>query len=92
MLKDIIEKICDGSTDAGINIIVSNTAQIVAREVRKALKVTADDVYKVGDHYWGGDYEPSYVELCRLAESYNEIMDKKFDRLQSLENGLESKR
>lgn len=46
-------------------------------EMVERLKMTADDVWKVGDHYWGGDYEPSYLELERLAESYNNIMERK---------------
>ena len=44
---------------------------------KEKVKVTADDVWKVGDHYWGGDYEPSHYELTKLAESYNYIMEKK---------------
>ena len=46
-------------------------------EMMERIKMTADDVWKVGDHYWGGDYEPSHYELTMLAESYNDIMERK---------------
>ena len=38
---------------------------------------TEDELQKIGDHYWGGDYEPSYLELTRLKESYGEVMSPK---------------
>ena len=46
-------------------------------ELVERIKMTADDVWKVGDHYWAGDYEPSHYELMMLAESYNDIMKRK---------------
>ena len=32
------------------------------------------DLQKVGDHYWGGDYEPTYYELINLEASFREIL------------------
>jgi hypothetical protein len=79
----LFEDICQALTTYG------NARELEGVEkTKKALKVTADDVYKVGDHYWGGDYEPSYSELTKLTESYNEIVDRKFTRLQSPEEEL----
>ena len=53
-------------------------------EVVERIKMTADDVWKVGDHYWAGDYEPSHYELMMLAESYNDIMKRKLTQPNNL--------
>jgi len=49
-------------------------------EVIEERIVSVDDMQKVGDHYWGGDYEPSYLELERLSVSMNEILVPKLTK------------
>ena len=41
---------------------------------------TEEDLQKVGDHYWGGDYEPQYQELIHLKQSFKEILTPKIEK------------
>ena len=53
----------------------------VLEEERGRIKIDSNDMQKVGDHYWGGDYEPTYYELEKLTESMNEILQTKLKAL-----------
>ena len=57
------------------------TIDTVAAEQRSSIKIDSSDMQKVGDHYWGGDYEPTYYELEKLTESMNEILQTKLKAL-----------
>jgi len=58
-----------------------DTIDTVAAEQRSSIKIDSSDMQKVGDHYWGGDYEPTYYELEKLTESMNEILQTKLKAL-----------
>jgi len=60
---------------------IQATIDTVAAEQRSSIKIDSSDMQKVGDHYWGGDYEPTYYELEKLTESMNEILQTKLKAL-----------
>ena len=60
---------------------LQDTIDTVAAEQRSSIKIDSSDMQKVGDHYWGGDYEPTYYELEKLTESMNEILQTKLKAL-----------
>lgn len=49
------------------------------REIEECLP-TEEDLQKVGNHYWGGDYEPQYQELIHLKQSFKEILTPKIEK------------
>lgn len=55
---------------------------------------TEEDLQKVGDHYWGGDYEPPYQELIHLKQSFKEILTPKIEKFlhQELQKAREEER
>jgi len=36
--------------------------------ITKIIFPTGDELHEVGNHYWGGDYEPTYQELEMLEK------------------------
>jgi len=60
---------------------LQDTIDTVLEEERSSIKIDSNDMQKVGDHYWGGDYEPTYYELEKLTESMNEILQMKLKAL-----------
>jgi len=60
---------------------IKDTIDTVLEEERSSIKIDSNDMQKVGDHYWGGDYEPTYYELEKLTESMNEILQTKLKAL-----------
>jgi len=60
---------------------LQDTIDTVVAEQRSSIKIDSSDMQKVGDHYWGGDYEPTYYELEKLTESMNEILQTKLKAL-----------
>ena len=60
---------------------LQDTIDKVLEEERSSIKIDSNDMQKVGDHYWGGDYEPTYYELEKLTESMNEILQTKLKAL-----------
>ena len=63
------------------------------KEVEEMLP-TEMDLEKVGQHYWGGDYEPTYHELINLKQSFKEILTPKIERYlnQQLQKAREEER
>jgi len=70
---------CDGYNQA-LQDVLPVIERAVAAE-RERVKLDSSDMQKVGDHYWGGDYEPTYYELEKLTESMNEILQTKLKDL-----------
>ena len=66
---------------ADIEKTLQDTIDTVLKEERSSIKIDSNDMQKVGDHYWGGDYEPTYYELEKLTESMNEILQTKLKAL-----------
>jgi hypothetical protein len=50
-------------------------------KILEAIKFDMFDIESVGDHYWGGDYEPSINELKRMADIFNEKLEEKYNKL-----------
>ncbi len=42
--------------------------------------LTLQDIYDVGDHYWGGDYYPSNYEAQQLLDILNQKIKQKLNK------------
>jgi len=58
---------------------IPNIEETNSREVEELLP-TEMDLIKVGNHYWGGDYEPQYQEIIQLQQSFKEILTPKIEK------------
>ena len=58
-------------------IAIENFIEQALKEQAKQTKLTTDDMQQVGEHYWGGDYSPSSMELIKLTDAVNEMIISK---------------